>query len=193
MPMRYDTGMSDGRAADDVRAAESAAIRDTPTVDTASKELAIGIDGVEVKRLVTHADPRGVLTPAIDVRDSFWDEAIVYAYRFSILPGRIKGWGKHDLQTDRYFVVAGSVRVALFDGREESPTAGAIARVDFTDRTPGLVKIPPGVWHADQNWGTTEAHVINFPTRAYDPEHPDKYRLDPHGGAIPFDWEIRDG
>ena len=174
-------------------AVAAAARRDRPTVDADSKELGLGIAGVEVKRLTIHADPRGIMTPVIDTRDSFWDEPIVYAYRFSILPGRIKGWGMHDLQTDRYFIVSGSVRVALFDGRQDSPSAGSIVQVNFTDRTPGLVKIPPGVWHADQNWGETEAQVVNFPTRPYDPDNPDKYRIDPHGGAIPFDWSIPDG
>lgn len=180
-------------ADDVVRAARAASVRDRQTVDAASRALPPAIDGVVVKRLTTHADPRGVLTPVIDVRDEFWDEPIVYAYRVSILPGRIKGWGMHELQTDRYFVVSGNLRVALFDGREESPTRGAIAEVHFTDRTPGLLRIPPGVWHADQNWGDTEAHLINFPTRPYDPEAPDKQRIDPHAGVIPFDWSIRDG
>lgn len=183
-----------GRArADAVRAAAEAAIRDRPTVDAQSRELPASIDGVEVRRLTTHADARGFLTPAIDVRDSFWDEPIVYAYRIGIAPGRIKGWGMHEHQTDRYLALAGNVRVVLFDGREESPTAGAIVEIHFTDRTPGLVKIPPGVWHADQNWGETDAQIVNFPTRPFDPEHPDKHRIDPHAGVIPFDWSIRDG
>jgi dTDP-4-dehydrorhamnose 3,5-epimerase len=176
-----------------LRAISDAAIRDRPTVDASSKELASGIAGVEIRRLTIHADPRGALTPVADIRDDFWSDPIVYAYRFSILPGRIKGWGMHELQTDRYFVVSGDVRVVLFDGREESDSAGAMVQIHFTDRTPGLVKIPPGVWHADQNWGQTEAHVLNFPTRPYDPEHPDKYRIDPHNGTIPFDWSVRDG
>lgn len=187
-----------GRGAKDARpevlaAVAGAAVRDAPTVDRESRELGLGIDGAEVVRLTVHADPRGILTPVIDVREPIWEEPIVYAYRFSILPGRIKGWGMHLHQTDRYFVVSGSVRVALFDGRKDSPTGGSISVVDFTDRTPGLIKIPPGVWHADQNWGETEAHVINFPTRPYDPDDPDKYRIDPHSGAIPFDWTISDG
>jgi dTDP-4-dehydrorhamnose 3,5-epimerase len=176
-----------------VRAAAAAAERDRPTVDRVSGELPLAIAGVELRRLSVHADPRGVLTPVLDVRDPFWDEPIVYAYRFSILPGRIKGWGMHELQSDRYFVVSGDVRVVLFDGREDSGSSGSIVEINFTDRTPGLVKIPPGVWHADQNWGETEAHVVNFPTRPYDPDHPDKYRIDPHSGTIPFDWSIRDG
>jgi dTDP-4-dehydrorhamnose 3,5-epimerase len=176
-----------------LEAVASAALRDLPSVDDQSEELPPTIDGVEVKRLAIHADMRGTLVPAIDVRDSFWDEPIVYAYRIGILPGRIKGWGMHRLQTDRYLMTSGCVRVVLFDGREGSSTAGALVELNFTESTPGLVKIPPGVWHADQNWGESEAVIVNFPTRPYDPANPDKYRLDPHGGAIPFDWSAKDG
>ncbi len=185
--MTHDVGR------DAIQAVTEAAMRDRPTVDVDSKELPAGIAGVDVRRLTTHADARGVLTPVLDTREPFWDEPIVYSYRFSILPGRIKGWGMHQHQTDRYFIVSGDVRVVLFDGRADSRTAGSILEANFTDRTPGLVKIPPGVWHADQNWGNVEAHVLNFPTRPYDPGHPDKFRIDPHDDTIPFDWSIRDG
>jgi dTDP-4-dehydrorhamnose 3,5-epimerase len=41
--------------------------------------------------------------------------------------------------------------------------------------------------------GQTEAHVVNCPTRPYNPEAPDKYRLDPHSDTIPFDWASKDG
>jgi dTDP-4-dehydrorhamnose 3,5-epimerase len=74
-----------------------------------------------------------------------------------------------------------------------SPTAGTIAQLQLGKRNPGLVRIPPGVWHADQNWGDTLVRIVNFPTRAYDPENPDKHRIDPHSGVIPFDWTLRDG
>ena len=50
----------------------------------------------------------------------------------------------------------------------------------------------PGVWHADQNTGDVDAAILNFPTRAYDREDPDKHRIDPHSGEIPFDWSLRD-
>jgi dTDP-4-dehydrorhamnose 3,5-epimerase len=179
---------------EDVLAAVArAARRDERTVDSAGKLLPPSIDGVVVKRLSAHIDHRGGLTALLDTRDPFWAEPVVYAYEFTINPGRVKGWGMHDRQTDRYFAAGGSVRVVLFDGREGSPTAGRLVVLHFGERNPGLVAIPPGVWHADHNWGATEARVINFPTRAYDPDDPDKYRIDPHDGVIPFDWGLRDG
>ena len=120
-------------------------------------------------------------------------EPIVYAYLFSIRPGRIKGWGMHERQTDRYAVLAGDVRVVLYDDRPRSPTRGQFCQFYFTDAVRGLVRIPPGVWHADQNFGPREAMVMNFPTRPYNRAKPDKRRLDPHSNAIPFDWALHDG
>ena len=167
--------------------------RDRPTVDASGRELAPQIEGVALRRLSRLADHRGSLAEVLDVREAFWSEPIVYAYEFTIRPGRIKGWGMHELQTDRYLVSGGELRVVLYDGRSESETHGRIEQFFFTPATAGLLSIPPGVWHADQNWGDTEARIINFPTRPYDPEHPDKYRIDPHSGMIPFDWQLRDG
>ena len=71
--------------------------------------------------------------------------------------------------------------------------AGAPINYRVTRGTPGLLRIPPGVWHASQNWGDFEAVCMNFPTRSFDPEHPDKYRIDPASGEIPFDFTLRDG
>jgi hypothetical protein len=33
---------------------------------------------------------------------------------------------------------------------------------------------------------------VNFPTAACDAEEPDKFRIDPHSGEIPFDFTLRD-
>ncbi len=170
-----------------------AAQRDPRTVGSDGRLLAPPIDGVVVKRLTTHVDHRGGLTPLLDVRDAFWSEPVVYAYEFSINPGAIKGWGMHERQADRYYAADGRVRVVLFDGRRDSPTAGELVVLQFGERNPGLVHIPPGVWHADQNWGDAPARIVNFPTAPYEPDLPDRFRIDPHSGVIPFDWTLRDG
>jgi dTDP-4-dehydrorhamnose 3,5-epimerase len=168
--------------------------QDRQTVDEHGVRLDVTIDGVVQQRLgPVHPDHRGSLLELIDVRDSFWDEPIVYAYRFTVLPGRIKGWAMHKLQTDRYLALEGRLRVVLYDGRRSSPTFEAINEIHFSDEALGLVRISPGVWHADQNTGSSEAVVINLPTRPFDRANPDKYRVDPHSGAIPFDFGLRDG
>src|SRR5215207_298559 len=165
---------------------------DAPTVTRSGDRLPVPIEGVRYERLMVHADHRGRLVPAYDPADPFWDEPIVWAYNFTVRPGRIKGWGMHRLQADRYIVLSADMRVALYDGREDSATHEQIHVVDFTRATPGLLRIAPGVWHASQNWGETEAICMNFPTMAFDPERPDKYRIDPHSGVIPFDFTLRD-
>ena len=182
------------RVADDtVLNTGAAAVRDMATVRGDGAALPSAIDGVVVRRVPVQADHRGTLMPLLDVRDEFWAAPVVYSYCFTIRPGVIKGWGMHEAQMDRYFVARGSIRVVLFDDRELSPSRGTLEQIYFTPATPGLVSIPPGVWHADQNWGNTDAIVMNFPTLPYNAANPDKLRIDPHAGVIPFDWSLRDG
>jgi dTDP-4-dehydrorhamnose 3,5-epimerase len=151
------------------------------------------IQGVRVRRIAGYHDHRGALFPLVDAGDPFWSEPIVYGYLFTVRPGRIKGWGMHRRQTDRYVVLSGCLRVVLFDGREESPDRGNFCDFHFTPGSVGELHIPPGVWHATQNWGKTLGRVFNLPTSRHDPAHPDKYRIDPASGEIPFDWRLRDG
>ena len=122
------------------------------------------IEGVRAARLEPHVDHRGSLFEIVNFDDPFWEEPVVHADGITIRPGRIKGWGMHKLQTDRYLIARGSVRVVLFDGRSESPTQGLIDVRQLTGEAPSLLSIPPGVWHADQNWGEDDALILNFPT-----------------------------
>jgi dTDP-4-dehydrorhamnose 3,5-epimerase len=167
--------------------------QDAPTVDAAGNRLATGIEGVVYSRVVSHVDHRGSLTEVANFGNPFWDEPVVYSYCVTIAPGRIKGWGMHRKQADRYFHATGDLRVVLFDGRTRSPSYGRFAEFHLTSASRALLLIPPGVWHADQNWGDTEAVLINHPTRPFDREDPDKYRIDPRSDAIPFDFTLPAG
>ena len=162
-------------------------------MDVVSRDLGLGIEGARVERLVPHTDHRGHLTQIMNSVSSIWDEPVVHAYHVTVAPGRIKGWGMHLLQADRHYGFAGEGRIVLYDGRDDSPTQGQFAKVHFSDVSRGVLYIPPGVWHAAQNTGEIEWQMINFPTRAYDSENPDKFRMDPHSGEIPFDFTLLDG
>jgi dTDP-4-dehydrorhamnose 3,5-epimerase len=168
-----------------------AGTRDRPLAEHEVGTIAAPIEGVRIVRLEPISDDRGTLTPVIDFESDFWSEPVVHGYRITIRPGRIKGWGMHKRQADRYHVSSPNLRVVLFDGRTASPTFRGIKQFHFGPGELALLRIPPGVWHADHNYGDEDATIFNFPTRAYDPSNPDKFRIDPDSGEIPFDWELR--
>jgi dTDP-4-dehydrorhamnose 3,5-epimerase len=167
-------------------------VRDLPTVSAGGRRLA-RLEGVDLAAAVVQADHRGTLMETVNFDSPFWEEPVVYAYTFTVAPGRIKGWGMHRRQTDRYAALAGRLRVVLYDGRPASETFQRFAEFYFSDEAPGFLRIPPGVWHADQNIGEMPCRVTNFPTEPFDREAPDKYRIDPASGEIPFDFALRDG
>ena len=103
-------------------------VRDVPTVGAAGRRRP-RLEGVVVAPAVVHADHRGTLMEAVNFDDPFWEEPVVYAYAFTVAPGRIKGWGMHKRQTDRYVALAGRLRVVLYDGRPDSPTFERLRRV----------------------------------------------------------------
>jgi dTDP-4-dehydrorhamnose 3,5-epimerase len=175
-----------------ISSAGASGVADRPRAEEPDAVMARNIAGVRIERVSGHHDHRGALYPFLDFARPFWSEPVVHGYLFTLRPGRIKEWGMHKRQADRYFVVSGSLRVVLYDGRDDSPDKGNFCELHFTPESRGLVLIPPGVWHATQNWGGTLGRIANFPTVAFDSKDPDKYRIDPHSGAIPFDWGLRD-
>ena len=169
------------------------AARDRAMVLPDGRRIDVGIEGVVVERLPRHVDHRGSLIELLNFEMPFWYEPIVHCEFVVTSPGRIKGWGMHKLGHDRYFMGSGKTRIVLYDGRVRSPTFENFGELYFSDESPGLLRIPAGVWHANQNWGDTDAQFLIFNTRPYDHAHPDKYRLDPLDGPIKFDWSLRDG
>lgn len=150
------------------------------------------IDGVIFRptRPVAHED--GLVT---EVARTVWDELdlpIVHVHITTTLPGRVRGWGLHRASTDRLFVVTGLVSIVVFDGREASPTYGFVNQFMVSERNPGLLIIPPDLYHGWKNIGEEEAFIINMPSSTYNHEQPDALDL-PYGSplateVVPFRW-----
>ena len=108
------------------------------------------------------------------------------------LSGRIRAWGLHQFSTDRLFVVSGLVTIVVFDGRSASPTSGLVNALTVSDKNPGLLLIPPNIYHGWKNIGTSEAVIINMPDRMYNYEQPDALDLPWDSEAarriVPYRW-----
>jgi len=131
----------------------------------------------------------------IEIARDSWeliDEPIVQVHLTTTFPGRIRAWGLHRQIVDRLFVASGLVRIVCYDAREDSPTYGRVNELSLSERNPGLLAIPPNVYHGWKNIGVSESIVVNLPTRTYDYDRPDSLDLPWDSPAasdlIPYRW-----
>ncbi len=131
----------------------------------------------------------------IEIARQGWDvldAPIVQVHMTTTLPGRVRAWGLHRANTDRLFVAKGLVRIACYDGRRDSPTYGRVNEFTLSDRNPGIVVVPPDLYHGWKNIGVDEAIVINMPTSPYNYDAPDALDLPWDSvearALIPFTW-----
>jgi len=141
------------------------------------------IEGVVVKDLVTHEDERGFFREVIRSTDEFfgpsfgqWSHSLMHA-------GTAKAWHIHRNQTDWWYVI-GTVKVALYDTRDGSPTKGELMELLMGDGHPTCLKIPPGVAHGCR--ALERSHVLYVTSSVYDPE--DEGRIPHDDPAIGYDW-----
>lgn len=150
------------------------------------------IDGVAARRARLLPDERGRLGEIFRA-DDHWFEKFGQVYFTTTYPGVVKAWHYHKVQTDHFYVIKGTVKVALYDRRKDSPTYGIVNELYLAEYCPGLVRIPPGVLHGWMCVSETEAYIVNVVSEVYNYDEPDEFRIDPHDQTIPYDWTRRDG
>ncbi len=150
------------------------------------------IAGVQYRptRPVPHED--GHVTEVARVNWEVLGNPLVQVHITTTFPGRVRAWGLHQHITDRLFVVSGLVKIVIFDGRKGSVTEGRINEFVVSEKNPGLVIIPPNLYHGWKNIGTSEAIIINMPDKMYNHEVPDALDLswdsDSAETLIPYKW-----
>ncbi len=150
------------------------------------------IDGVVIRRSKVLTDERGRLGEIMRADDP-WFEKFGQVYFTTTYPGIVKAWHYHKKQTDHFYVVKGTVKIALHDGRKDSPTYGIVNELYLGEHCPGLLRIPPGVEHGWMCVSETEAYIVNITSEVYNYSEPDEFRTDPHNNNIPYDWARKDG
>lgn len=115
----------------------------------------------------------GVLSP---------DGQINYSVQY---PGVIKAWHRHDKQTDFWLCVMGHIKVGIH--REQDNRSWAIV---IGEKRPGIVIIPPPLWHGAATVGNRDAGLLYYMTHRFDPAHPDEHRRD-HDSVPGFPWQVQ--
>lgn len=99
-------------------------------------------------------------------------------------PGVIKAWHRHDKQTDFWVCLMGQIKVGVHresDGKSWLVVTG--------EKRPGVVVIPPPLWHGVATVGHEPAGLLYYVTHSYDPKSPDEQRRG-HDTIIGFPWAI---
>ena len=88
------------------------------------------------------------------------------------LPHIVKGEHWHHTKHEKFIVVAGHGIIRFRCAWDD-----AIYAYDVTGNPPTIVDIPPGYTHNIENLGDDPLVTIMWASEAFDPEHPDTYRL----------------
>ncbi len=153
------------------------------------------IDGVVLRQLKQIKDDRGYL---MEMLRSDWGEfkntgKFGQCYIAVCNSGVAKAWHYHKKQVDRFIVVKGSARIALFDARKKSKTKGELNEFIVGEDNPALLLIPIGVIHGFTSATAEPAYIVNIPTQLYDYSKPDEYRMPFDSKEIPYDWKCERG
>ena len=97
-------------------------------------------------------------------------------------PGVIKAWHRHSKQTDFWMCLSGMLKAAAW-----CPETQRLWVCVLGEKRPGVLLIPPPLWHGAATVGPTPAGLLYYVTHAYDPKKPDEERAswDAFGG---FTW-----
>ncbi|CAN2040875.1 putative low-salt glycan biosynthesis epimerase Agl13 [Candidatus Magnetomoraceae bacterium gMMP-15] len=151
------------------------------------------IDGVVIKDLTLFSDERGSLIEVMRCDDEEMNSAnikqIIASYSY---PGMVKGWHLHSKQDDHLVCITGTVKVVLYDYREDSSSYKMINEIYMGEKSPRAVYIPPGIFHGIKNVGQEISVVIGMPSLLYDAENVDERRVNPiDNDIIPYDWNCK--
>ncbi len=149
------------------------------------------IEGVKTKLLRVIPDERGRLMEILRADDEIFVK-FGQVYVTTTYPQVVKAWHYHKRQTDHIVPIQGMIKLVLYDPRE-SATKGEVNEFFIGVHNPMLVSVPRGIYHGWKCISEEEAIIVNIPTEPYNYRTPDEYRVDPHGGEVPYDWARKDG
>jgi dTDP-4-dehydrorhamnose 3,5-epimerase len=149
------------------------------------------IEGLVLTPLRQIADDRGaVLHMLRNDAPEFTDFGECY---FSeVMPGAVKAWKRHKIQTQNFAVPMGHIRLVIYDDREDSGSRDQLqivnlGRPEFYLR----VQIPPGLWYGFTCTSDEPALLVNCADIPHDTSEGETVPAD--HAAIPYQWDDRSG
>jgi dTDP-4-dehydrorhamnose 3,5-epimerase len=109
-------------------------------------------------------------------------------YFSEVHEGAVKSWRRHLENVSRLAVPVGCVRVALLDGRTDSPTLETYAELIIGRNNYQLITVPPGVWTLFFGIGPGPSLIANCSDAPHDPAEVERAEVDDL--RFPSTWNV---
>jgi dTDP-4-dehydrorhamnose 3,5-epimerase len=141
------------------------------------------IDGVRLTPLRIIGDERGSVMHMLRATDAHF-AGFGEVYFSTIVAGARKEWRLHRKHTSQLAVVVGTVRFVLHPGNAGG--AGGTEEIEIGASNYQLLTIPPGVWYAFENRGSSTAIIANCSNGVHDPNEAERRGFD--DPPAPYVW-----
>jgi len=144
------------------------------------------IDGIITTELRQISDQRGAVLHMLRC-DALGFVRFGECYFSEVLPGAIKAWKRHRVQSQNLAVPVGRIRLVIYDDRESSATQGNFQVLELGRPDAYLrVLIPPGLWYGFSCISATPALLANCADLPHDPAESELWPAS--DSRIPYAW-----
>ena len=92
-------------------------------------------------------------------------------------PDVIKAWHRHSRgQIDYITPIQGSIRVCVYDDRNDSITKGHLTEIFLDEKKPQVIRVPGYYWHGIMVTSELPSMILYFVTKLYNYNDPDEER-----------------
>lgn len=145
------------------------------------------IDGLLLTKLCQIGDARGAVLHMLRC-DAPEFTRFGECYFSEVLPGAVKAWKRHRVQTQNLAVPVGRIRIAIYDDRPGSATRGRLQVLELGRPDAYLrLRIPVGLWYGFSCIGEVPALLANCADSPHDPKESEHKPIE--DSAIPYRWE----
>lgn len=136
------------------------------------------IEGAKLVKLEAHLDDRGYLIEIVRAVDEHFSKFGQVYIVGNFTKGTIRAFHKHNILWDWFFISHGAAKFVLVDDRKESRTFKNSETFVLSSINPGLLIVPPGVYHG---WMSLEddTQMVSIASEVYNRERPDEIRIPP--------------
>ena len=146
----------------------------------------ITIEGCVLTELRQVEDERGAVLHHLRCDDPAFTQ-FGESYFSEVLPGAVKAWKRHRLQSQNLAVPVGRIRIVIYDGREGSKSFGQVQQLELgRPDAYARLRIPPGLWYGFGCISASPALIANCADFPHDPGESEVRPVD--DPSIPFRW-----